>query len=274
MYCAKHQYEGLSECKECKIEELAKQLVKYREWIDDLQSGMYINCVYCGHRYPPGTRGVKQQVLYEHIKVCPEHPLSKAEEKIKQLEIELGEAQQWIDSEPDWKDQYMKRYMALEEENRRLKDIINKDKVETKSVHEDLKVFGNSALKSELLAYFQGRVCKCGNEKDPGFWECYSCYKKTDKWPEKDVVREACQKHISAAKAYMDVLFKSRPGCACEHPKTHNEDWPDGGGIIVCDDCGMSKYVWEQGESDWQMVDFKKRREELKRCLDALRKED
>lgn len=22
-------------------------------WVNDLQSGMYINCVYCGHRYGP-----------------------------------------------------------------------------------------------------------------------------------------------------------------------------------------------------------------------------
>jgi hypothetical protein len=23
------------------------------QWVDDLQSGMYVNCVYCGHRYGP-----------------------------------------------------------------------------------------------------------------------------------------------------------------------------------------------------------------------------
>jgi len=33
---------------------------------------------------------------------------------VEELEIKLAEAQQWIDSEPDWKDQYMKRYMALQ----------------------------------------------------------------------------------------------------------------------------------------------------------------
>jgi hypothetical protein len=24
-------------------------------WVNDLQSGMYINCVYCGHRYGPSS---------------------------------------------------------------------------------------------------------------------------------------------------------------------------------------------------------------------------
>lgn len=27
----------------------------------------------------------------------------------------------------------------------------------------------------------------------------------------------------------------------CGHLKTHNEDWPDGGGIEVCDECGMPR---------------------------------
>jgi len=34
--------------------------------------------VYCGTPYPQGTAAAKHQALYDHIKVCPEHPLSKA----------------------------------------------------------------------------------------------------------------------------------------------------------------------------------------------------
>ena len=30
-----------------------EKMAMLRQWIDDLQSGMYINCVYCGHRYGP-----------------------------------------------------------------------------------------------------------------------------------------------------------------------------------------------------------------------------
>lgn len=27
---------------------------RLKHWVDDLQSGMFVNCVYCGHRYGPG----------------------------------------------------------------------------------------------------------------------------------------------------------------------------------------------------------------------------
>jgi len=57
--------------------ELKKEIESLKKWISDLQSGLYINCVYCGHRYPPGTPDVRDKVLYEHIKECPKHPLSK-----------------------------------------------------------------------------------------------------------------------------------------------------------------------------------------------------
>lgn len=39
--------------------------------------------------------------------------LSEKEGEIKRLTIELGEAQQWIDSEPNWKDKYNKQYLDL-----------------------------------------------------------------------------------------------------------------------------------------------------------------
>ena len=58
---------------------------------------------------------------------------------------------------------------------------------------------------------------------------------------------------------------------SCSHQKTHSEDWPDGGGIIVCDDCRMSKYVWEQGEGSWQWIeDIPKARKELEEALKEL----
>lgn len=67
---------------------LNQELVRYRRWVADLQSGMYVNCIYCGHRYPPGTPGVQADVLYSHIKECPEHPLSKAHDVIRRLREE------------------------------------------------------------------------------------------------------------------------------------------------------------------------------------------
>lgn len=57
----------------------------FERWIADLQSGLYINCVYCGHRYGPSATTpatLKEasppmaEVLKEHIKTCPRHPMS------------------------------------------------------------------------------------------------------------------------------------------------------------------------------------------------------
>lgn len=47
-------------------------------WVEDLQSGMYVNCVYCGHRYGPGetTPVSMADALKAHVEQCPEHPMS------------------------------------------------------------------------------------------------------------------------------------------------------------------------------------------------------
>lgn len=63
---------------------------RLKQWISDLQSGMYVNCVYCGHRYGPAkdTPVAMADILKKHIEECPEHPLSKA----KQLGNAMAEA--------------------------------------------------------------------------------------------------------------------------------------------------------------------------------------
>lgn len=41
--------------------EMARQsaeIKRLRDWMNDLQSGMYINCVYCGHRYQYGSADI------------------------------------------------------------------------------------------------------------------------------------------------------------------------------------------------------------------------
>ena len=90
------------------LEEALQEIKDLQRWVDDLQSGMYINCVYCGHQYGPalcpeckgygnkykndivvigdtctvcnGTgKGVPvtmADVLKKHIAVCPKHPMS------------------------------------------------------------------------------------------------------------------------------------------------------------------------------------------------------
>src|SRR6202035_247283 len=53
-------------------------------WVADLQSGMYVNCVYCGHRYGPSetTPVSMADALKAHIEVCPEHPMSVLREAL------------------------------------------------------------------------------------------------------------------------------------------------------------------------------------------------
>lgn len=81
------------------IESLQAQLNRYKDWVNDLQSGMYVNCVYCGHRYGPEDKVSVSMAdaLKEHIENCPEHPMSalkaqlakekrRAEKAVKVLE--------------------------------------------------------------------------------------------------------------------------------------------------------------------------------------------
>lgn len=76
---------------ESALADLFIEIKRLREWVNDLQSGMYINCVYCGHRYGPNsdTPVTMADVLKKHIEQCPEHPLSHAKKEIKQLQKEL-----------------------------------------------------------------------------------------------------------------------------------------------------------------------------------------
>ena len=54
------------------------KIKRLEAWIADLQSGMYVNCVYCGHRYGPGetTPVSMAAALKAHVEACPEHPMS------------------------------------------------------------------------------------------------------------------------------------------------------------------------------------------------------
>lgn len=69
------------------LERLREENRRLREWVADLMSGMYVNCVYCGHRYGPqdDTPVTMAEMLTEHVEQCPEHPLSKAKAEIKRL---------------------------------------------------------------------------------------------------------------------------------------------------------------------------------------------
>jgi hypothetical protein len=78
---------------------LAAENKQLRDWKDDLHAGMYINCVYCGHRYGPDDEvpATMAQALYDHIQQCPEHPLSHASARIAALEAALRELLDAVD---------------------------------------------------------------------------------------------------------------------------------------------------------------------------------
>ena len=61
----------------------------------------------------------------------------------------------------------------------------------------------------------------------------------------------------------------------CSHSKTHYEDWPDGGVIEVCEDCGMSRYHSEWDTSSWIMVeDIPEARKNLLETINKLKVEE
>ncbi len=85
-----HEYTKLADIHEENQSELLAEIKRLQKWLNDLHSGMYINCVYCGHRYGPDSEeGIMSEVLHEHIATCPEHPLSAALAEIEQLKKDM-----------------------------------------------------------------------------------------------------------------------------------------------------------------------------------------
>jgi polyhydroxyalkanoate synthesis regulator phasin len=75
------------------------EILRLERWVADLESGMYINCVYCGHRYGPreGTPVAMADVLKEHIEVCPKHPAAALKKRVAELEAELTDVRRDLD---------------------------------------------------------------------------------------------------------------------------------------------------------------------------------
>lgn len=72
---------------------LRAEVERYRAWVGDLQSGMYVNCVYCGHRYGPGetTPVSMADALKAHVEECPHHPMSALRRENERLKAKLSE---------------------------------------------------------------------------------------------------------------------------------------------------------------------------------------
>lgn len=74
------------------------------------------------------------------------------------------------------------------------------------------------------------------------------------------------------------VCFPAKKGATenkkfCRHTHINTIQWPDGGDVDVCLDCWMSRYVWEQGETEWEdkgwksLEDAYKAGEELRKIM-------
>ena len=72
------QWAGMLTRKDGEIADLQAEVERLKAWVDDLQSGMYVNCVYCGHRYGPGetTPVSMADALKAHVEQCSQHPMS------------------------------------------------------------------------------------------------------------------------------------------------------------------------------------------------------
>ena len=63
------------------------------QWVADLQSGMYVNCVYCGHNFGPteNTPSSMADMLKEHIMECEKHPMSELKKEYDALQKKYDE---------------------------------------------------------------------------------------------------------------------------------------------------------------------------------------
>ncbi|MFT9496349.1 hypothetical protein [Anaerosolibacter sp.] len=75
------------------IEAQQLEIERLKDWVNDLQSGMYVNCVYCGHRYGAEDEvpSSMAHVLKEHIEQCHEHPMSKLKQQLHEKEAKNRE---------------------------------------------------------------------------------------------------------------------------------------------------------------------------------------
>ena len=72
------------------LAEVRRGLEVKQTWINDLQAGMSINCVYCGHNYGPDNEvpATMADVLKEHIEQCPKHPMSALKDELAEARAE------------------------------------------------------------------------------------------------------------------------------------------------------------------------------------------
>lgn len=79
---------GIRNKPSAEVQALRAEVDRYKAWVNDLHSGMYINCVYCGHQHGPKNKvpASMADVLKEHIEKCPKHPMSTLRASLAEAE--------------------------------------------------------------------------------------------------------------------------------------------------------------------------------------------
>jgi len=88
-----------------------QEIERLRGWVGDLQSGLFINCVYCGFRYGPGEstpatlpeagETLAATALREHVEQCQDHPMSRLKKEIERLREAIDHARHESASDPE-----------------------------------------------------------------------------------------------------------------------------------------------------------------------------
>ena len=91
------------------FQEMVEECARLKAWVADLQSGMYVNCVYCGHRYGPGetTPVSMADALKAHVEACPEHPMSRLKARLADL-VEPGKPSAMVKAVPSLRRNYLR----------------------------------------------------------------------------------------------------------------------------------------------------------------------
>lgn len=80
-------------------DEMRAEIWRLSQWVHDIQSGMFINCVYCGHRYGPkestgvaipGAGETMAEALARHVMGCAYHPMAKLAQENAMLREQLA----------------------------------------------------------------------------------------------------------------------------------------------------------------------------------------
>lgn len=101
-----------------------EEIERLENWVDDLQANMYINCVYCGHRYGPEDEvpATMADILKRHISICPKHPMSRLKDVLRIL-VNLKDSKDKFGKTPEYLRQ---RDYAWQEAREALKDCETK----------------------------------------------------------------------------------------------------------------------------------------------------